>query len=126
MKVSNVENNVKTSTTLGVHPHMVLNIFVIPIVFRQMLACTPDLISLVEVESGEPVTVDELRYGLRVAILALPVPLRMSTPRALEVVGPQAFGFSKDEATYAAVDEYTVDTYPWLAAKCSKMSSNIK
>lgn len=80
-----------------------------------MLACTPDLISLVEVESGEPVPIDELRYGLRVAILALPVPSKMSSPRALKVVGPQAFGYSEEEVTYTPVDEYMVDTYPWLS-----------
>ena len=81
-----------------------------------MLACTPDLICLVELESGEAITTDELRYGLRVAVLVLPVPPLMSTEKALKVVGPQAFGYTTEEATYVPVGQCQLDSYPWKLA----------
>ena len=56
----------------------------------------PDLISLVDQETGEPFPTDELRYGLRVAVLALPAHPLLTTPEALAVVGPRAFGYDLD------------------------------
>lgn len=60
--------------------------------------CVPDLIVLLDVDTGHAITTEVLRYGQRVAILALPCHPLLSTPRALEVVGPQAFGL--DGVTY--------------------------
>ena len=80
----------------------------------QMLACVPDLICLVELESGEAVTTDELRYGLRVALLVLPVPPLMSTAKALQVVGPQAFGYTVEDATYIPVGPCKIDIIPGM------------
>ena len=58
------------------------------------LLCTvPDLICIINLEDGEPVGTESLRYGLRVAVLGLPAPPELKTPQALEVVGPQAFGY---------------------------------
>jgi len=53
----------------------------------------PDLIMNLELETGEPITTEMLRYGQRVAVIGLPVHDLMKTPRALEIVGPQAFGY---------------------------------
>lgn len=53
----------------------------------------PDLIMNLELETGEPVTTEILRYGQRVAVIGLPVHDLMKTPRALEIVGPKAFGY---------------------------------
>jgi DUF917 family protein len=53
----------------------------------------PDLIVNLELETGEPLTTEILRYGQRVAVLGLPVHDLMKTPRALDVVGPKAFGY---------------------------------
>ena len=56
--------------------------------------CTvPDLISVVDIEDGEPIGTEMLRYGLRVAVIAMPAPAALKTPRALEFVGPEAFGY---------------------------------
>jgi DUF917 family protein len=54
--------------------------------------CVPDLIVILDVDSGHAITTDVLRYGQRVAILALPCHALMRTSEALKVVGPQAFG----------------------------------
>ena len=47
----------------------------------------------VDLETGEPLTTEVLRYGQRVAVIGLPVHPLMKTPEALKVVGPQAFGY---------------------------------
>ena len=53
----------------------------------------PDLIMNLELDTGEPITTEMLRYGQRVAVIGMPVHELMRTPKALEVVGPQAFGY---------------------------------
>lgn len=60
--------------------------------------CVPDLIVILDVDSGHAITTDVLRYGQRVAVLALPCHPLLRTVEALKVVGPQAFGL--DAATY--------------------------
>jgi hypothetical protein len=60
---------------------------------QHMLATVPDLISLVDEETGDPITTEITRYGLRVAVLAIPAPMQLKTPDALAVVGPAAFGY---------------------------------
>lgn len=52
----------------------------------------PDLIVILDVDTGHAITTDVLRYGQRVAVLALPCHPLLRTPQALKVVGPQAFG----------------------------------
>jgi len=58
------------------------------------VVCTvPDLITLVDVETGEPIGTEMLRYGLRVAVIGMPAPIELKTDQALSVVGPGAFGY---------------------------------
>ncbi len=58
------------------------------------IVCTvPDLITVLSLEDGEPVGTEALRYGLRVAVIALPAPRELRTPAALAVIGPAAFGY---------------------------------
>jgi len=58
-----------------------------------VVATVPDLICVVEEETAEPIGTEVLRYGLRVAVLGLPADPKLRTSRALEVVGPPAFGY---------------------------------
>ena len=63
------------------------------------IVCTvPDLICAVATDSGEPVTTELMRYGLRVAILGFPAPDLWTTPQGLAVAGPAAFGYDVDYA----------------------------
>ncbi len=55
--------------------------------------CVPDLIVVLDVDTGMPITTEVLRYGQRIAVLALPCDDLLRTPQALEVVGPAAFGY---------------------------------
>ena len=54
---------------------------------------TPDLICIVTEDEGAPVTTELLRYGTRVAVIAVPAPPQLKTDIALKVVGPRAFGY---------------------------------
>ncbi len=60
------------------------------------VATVPDLICMVDLESGQPITTEVLRYGLRVAVLGLPCHPLMATPKALAVIGPRAFGYDME------------------------------
>lgn len=53
----------------------------------------PDLIMNLELDTGEPITTEMLRYGQRVAVIGMPAHRLLKTPKALEVVGPAAFGY---------------------------------
>ena len=60
------------------------------------LAMVPDLICIVDSETGRPIGTEEQRYGLRVAILSLPASALLRTDLALTLMGPRAFGFDFD------------------------------
>jgi uncharacterized protein len=60
------------------------------------LVTTPDMITLLETETGAPVTADAMRYGIRVTALAFPCAEAWRSPRGLELVGPRYFGYDLD------------------------------
>ena len=62
----------------------------------QVVCTVPDLICVVDSETGEPVTTELLRYGLRVTVLGLPAPDLWTTPEGLAVAGPRVFGYDTD------------------------------
>jgi DUF917 family protein len=59
----------------------------------QVLATTPDLIMVLDGESGEPITTEGLRYGQRVRVIAAPADERWHSAEALAMVGPGYFGY---------------------------------
>jgi DUF917 family protein len=63
---------------------------------KEVLGCTPDILMLLETDSGTPITSEMLRYGLRVSLVCLPAPAIWQTEKGLELVGPQAFGFDTE------------------------------
>jgi hypothetical protein len=56
------------------------------------LVTVPDLITILDAETGAPVTTEELRYGFRVVVLGIPCDRRWRTPEGLKLVGPNYFG----------------------------------
>ncbi|CCB87585.1 MULTISPECIES: DUF917 domain-containing protein [Parachlamydia] len=62
----------------------------------KILATTPDIIMLMEQETGEPITSESLRFGLKVNLIALPSPSIWTTKQGLSVVGPRYFGYETD------------------------------
>lgn len=66
------------------------------------LASTPDLITILDAESGYAITTESLRYGYRVAVLGLPCDPRWRTPAGIELAGPRYFGYDTD---YIPIEE---------------------
>lgn len=58
------------------------------------LALVPDVIALVDTRTGWAVPVEEVRYGLRVRLLALPSAPAWYTEAGLALGGPRAFGLT--------------------------------
>jgi uncharacterized protein len=57
-------------------------------------AMTPDILALIEMETSLPLSVERVRYGLEVAIFSYTAPGIWKTAEGLDLVGPQAFGYS--------------------------------
>ena len=62
----------------------------------------PDLIAVLDSETGEPITTEALRYGMRVAVIAFPCAPQWRAPAALELAHPRYFGYDVD---YVPVEE---------------------
>ena len=61
-----------------------------------VVATVPDLIIVVDAATAEPITTEDLRYGLRVAVLAAPCDPRWRSEAGLRVAGPRYFGYDVD------------------------------
>jgi len=67
-----------------------------------VVCSVPDLIIVMDAESGGPITTEELRYGYRVVVVGAPCVPAWRTPEGLAVVGPRYFGYDGD---YVPVEE---------------------
>lgn len=68
----------------------------------EFVVTVPDLIAVLDIDTGEPITTEGLRYGFRVAVIAFPCADKWRTPAGLELVGPRYFGYDVD---YVPVEE---------------------
>jgi DUF917 family protein len=68
----------------------------------EIVASVPDLITVLEVETGLPVTTEGLRYGYRTVVIGMPCNEKWRTEEALKVVGPKYFGYDID---YIPIEE---------------------
>ena len=60
----------------------------------RVLAIVPDLITLVDTESGRAVPTESLRYGQRVSVVGCSAPAALRTEAALKIVSPANFGLA--------------------------------
>lgn len=68
----------------------------------EVVVSVPDLITVLDAETGEPITTESLRYGFRVVILGIPCSPKWRTLEGLKLVGPRYFGYDID---YVPVEE---------------------
>lgn len=61
-----------------------------------VIATVPDLITILEADTGRPITTEELRYGHRVAVVGVPSDPQWRSDKGLELVGPRYFGYDID------------------------------
>ena len=59
-------------------------------------AVVPDIISVLDRETAEPVTAEQVKYGQRVKVIGITVPRVMTMPEALATFGPAAFSISAE------------------------------
>lgn len=60
---------------------------------KNFLTTVPDLKSLVDEGTGEPIPTEEVRYGLRVAVISMACSPLWTSPQGLSNAGPAAFGY---------------------------------
>ena len=58
--------------------------------------CAPDLICVIDNNTGMPVTNPNYENGMDLSVFVLPAPEIWKTERGLEVFGPRSFGFDFD------------------------------
>jgi DUF917 family protein len=62
----------------------------------EILAAVPDLISLIDADSGRPMTTEGVRFGIRTHVVGTPCSPLWWRPEALPLVQPRAFGYDID------------------------------
>lgn len=61
-----------------------------------IVASVPDLITMLDVETGEAITTEHLRYGYRVVVLGIPCDPKWRTAPGIALAGPRHFGYDID------------------------------
>lgn len=62
----------------------------------------PDMITVLDLDTGRPIAAEGLRYGFRVAVIGIPCSPKWRTPAGLGLAGPHSFGYEVD---YRPVEE---------------------
>jgi len=65
-------------------------------------AMVPDIITVLDAETGHAIHTERLRYGQRVSVVAFPCDPVWRTPAGLALAGPEAFGY---EFGYVPVEQ---------------------
>lgn len=69
---------------------------------EEVYAIVPDLMTMVDAETGRAVTTEHLRYGLRVAVVGMRADKQWRTPAGIELAGPRHFNYDVD---YVPIEE---------------------
>lgn len=62
----------------------------------KLLATTPDLICLLDLETGLPITTETMGYGFRVIVFGMQCDPAWRSEHGLQLVGPRYFGYEHD------------------------------
>ncbi|KAH7399348.1 hypothetical protein BKA66DRAFT_161235 [Pyrenochaeta sp. MPI-SDFR-AT-0127] len=81
---------------------------------EDVLAIVPDLIAVIDAQNGEAIGTPEYRYGLLVAVIGINASEKWTSPKGVELGGPNAFGLNHLEYTplgkfvkpISVIDEY--------------------
>lgn len=68
----------------------------------ELLCVTPDLITVLDAETGIPITTEGIRYGARCVVIGIPCDPMWRTEKGIELVGPRYFKYDTD---YIPVEE---------------------
>jgi len=62
----------------------------------EIIASVPDLITILDADSGQAITTEHLRYGFRVVVFGIPCDPKWRTPAGIDLAGPRHFGYDID------------------------------
>ncbi len=68
----------------------------------EVVASVPDLITVLEEDTGLPVTTEGLRYGYRCVVISMPCSDKWRSKAGLDLVGPRYFGY---DVEYVPIEE---------------------
>ncbi len=92
----------------GLHPHHQPN--GTGVENGEVVVSVPDLIAILDIKRGEPVTTENVRAGFRVTIVGLPADKQWRTPEGIALGGARLFGYDIDfvlvEERYGAAVSY--------------------
>ena len=71
-----------------------------------ILCLPPDLIAILDSETGEPIRTDIMKYGYRGTIVLIPAHERMRTSKGIEMFGPRHFGYDLDYVPVEGLNEH--------------------
>lgn len=60
---------------------------------EHVLCTTPDLIAVLDVETGMPITTEGIKYGARCVVIAVKCDAKWRTEAGIQLVGPNNFGY---------------------------------
>lgn len=63
---------------------------------QEVTCMTPDLICVLDLETGMPLTTERVKYGIRVAVIGIPSDPKWRVPKGIKLVGPRYFGYDLD------------------------------
>ena len=69
------------------------------------LVTSPDIIAVIDEDTGQALTTEALKYGQRVCVISAPADQRWHTPDGLARVGPAAFGYDESPRRYDGTGE---------------------
>lgn len=72
---------------------------------ERALVMVPDLICVLDADTGIPITIEELENHRKVWIVAIPSPSLLRDLKMLEIVGPRCFGLAKE---FSPIEELQV------------------
>ncbi|PNU06927.1 DUF917 domain-containing protein [Novosphingobium guangzhouense] len=67
-----------------------------------VVAMVPDILTVMDRETADSITTERLKYGQRAKVVGAAAPAILREERALEFVGPRAFGYAQD---YIPIEE---------------------
>lgn len=72
------------------------NEFLIAKIGDEVIASVPDLITVLDMDTAEPITAETLQYGFRLNVIAMPCDDKWKTEAGIQLGGPKVFGYENE------------------------------
>lgn len=103
VKSAFLQGSVTLTTQTGDIQILYQNEYLFAVKEGRCLGATPDLLVLLEENSGLPIMSESLRFGLQARLFSLPAPDVWKSQSAQTLVGPECFGYKIEEGRLCAI-----------------------